>query len=129
LHGQKLIKLFEFHEFRRIDENGFIPSRDGDWLVIGVPLLKAAQSLGADFTRVIMAFCYGDGLTNLLNPFWTLTVLPIMAKLLNLRPKDFMGYTSMSCIVMFIAVYALQPIRKNADHRAVRGSSRDFQRR
>lgn len=82
--------------------NMFIPSGGGEWLIIGVPLLQAAQSLGADSIRVIVAFCYGDGLTNLLNPFWTLTFLPVMAKLLDLRPKDFMGYTAMLCIVMFI---------------------------
>lgn len=82
--------------------NLFIPSGGGEWLVLGPPLLEAANQSGADVGKTIIAFAYGDSLTNLMNPFWTLTFLPIMGKLMELRTRDFMGYTVFLCIAFFV---------------------------
>ena len=82
--------------------NLFIPSGGGEWLVLGPPLLKAANIAGADAGKTIIGFAYGDALTNLINPFWTLTFLPIMSQLMNIRPKDFMGYTVFICLIFFV---------------------------
>ena len=82
--------------------NLFIPSGGGEWLVLGEPLLLAAKMTGASMGKTIIGFAYGDALTNLINPFWTLTFLPIMGLLMDIRPKDFMGYTVLVCIFFFI---------------------------
>lgn len=82
--------------------NLFIPSGGGEWLVLGAPLLQAVKLTGASVGKTIVAFSYGDALTNLINPFWTLTFLPIMGHLINLRPKDFMGYTVLVCLIFFV---------------------------
>lgn len=82
--------------------NLFIPSGGGEWLVLGPPLLEAANTAGADIGKTIIAFAYGDSLTNLLNPFWTLTFLPIMGRLIKIETRDFMGYTVFICGVFFL---------------------------
>jgi len=82
--------------------NLFIPSGGGEWLVLGPPLLEAANRAGADVGKTIIAFAYGDSLTNLMNPFWTLTFLPIMGKLMELKTRDFMGYTVFLCLAFFM---------------------------
>jgi len=82
--------------------NLFIPSGGGEWLVLGPPLLEAANQAGADVGKTIIAFAYGDSLTNLMNPFWTLTFLPIMGKLMELKTRDFMGYTVFLCLAFFM---------------------------
>ncbi|NNC84238.1 MAG: short-chain fatty acid transporter [Flavobacteriales bacterium] len=82
--------------------NLFIPSGGGEWLVLGPPLLEAAGRSGADIGKTIIAFAYGDSLTNLMNPFWTLTFLPIMGRLIKMETRDFMGYTVFLCLVFFV---------------------------
>ena len=82
--------------------NMFIPSGGGEWLVIGPSLLKAASLTGADVGKTIMGFSYGDAITNLINPFWTLAFLPIMNKMFDIRPRDFMGYTFLVCAVFYV---------------------------
>ncbi len=82
--------------------NLFIPSGGGEWLVLGAPLLKAANIAGASVGKTVLAFGFGDALTNLINPFWTLAFLPIMGLVMNIRPRDFMGYTALICIIFFI---------------------------
>ncbi len=82
--------------------NFFIPSGGAEWLVLGPPVLEAAHIVGADPGKTIIGFAYGDALTNLVNPFWTLTFLPIMGQLMNIRPRDFMGYTAFVCLIFFV---------------------------
>ncbi len=82
--------------------NIFIPSGGGEWLAVGMPLLQAAKMVGADFGKTIIGFSFGDALTNLINPFWTLAYLPIMGRLLDIRPRDIMGYAAFICIIFFV---------------------------
>lgn len=84
--------------------NLFIPSGGGEWMVLGPSLLKAAQVTGASVGKTIIAFAYGDALTNLINPFWTLAFLPVMGKLMNIRPRDFMGYAVLMCLIFFVII-------------------------
>lgn len=82
--------------------NLFIPSGGAEWLVVGPPVLEAATMVGADTGKTILGFAYGDALTNLINPFWTLTFLPIVGQLMNIKPRDFMGYTALICLIYFV---------------------------
>jgi short-chain fatty acids transporter len=95
--------------------NIFVPSGGGEWAVVGQPVLEAAKVLGAGLpepqltafiARVSMAVGYGDAWTNMIQPFWTLTFMPIMAAGTKMQPRDIMGYTFVSCLVSFF-VYAI----------------------
>ncbi len=81
--------------------NLFIPSGGGEWLVLGAPLLQAANMVGASVGKTIMGFAYGDSITNLINPFWTLAFLPIMGTLMDIKPRDFMGYAAFIFVIFF----------------------------
>jgi len=95
--------------------NIFVPSGGGEWAVIGQPILEAAKTLGASlpqeqFTaflaRSSMAVAYGDAWTNMIQPFWTLAFLPVMAAGTKMQARDIMGYTFVSLIVSFF-IYAI----------------------
>ena len=72
-----------------------MPSGGGQWAVQGEVLVEAANRLGADMNHTIMAFCYGDQLTNMLQPFWALPLLGIT----GLKARQIIGYTG---AVMFL---------------------------
>ncbi len=86
--------------------NLFIPSGGGEWTVMAPILIPAAQEMGVPLGKLIIAFGYGDGLTNLINPFWTLAFLPVMAKIMDIRPRDFMGYAVLVCLIFFVIISA-----------------------
>jgi short-chain fatty acids transporter len=68
--------------------NLFVPSGGGQWAVQAPVILPAAEALGADMARVVMAVAWGDGWTNLLQPFWALPMLGVA----GLKAKDIMGF-------------------------------------
>ena len=82
--------------------NLFIPSGGGEWMVIGPSLLSAAEGLGVSLERVVVAFSYGDTITNLINPFWTLSFLPVMVKIMDIKAREFMGYTILVSLLFFV---------------------------
>ncbi|MDH4265698.1 MAG: TIGR00366 family protein [Deltaproteobacteria bacterium] len=95
--------------------NIWVPSGGGEWAVIGQPILEAAKTLGASlpkeqltelFARSSMAVAYGDAWTNMIQPFWTLAFLPVMAAGTKMQARDIMGYTFVSMIVSFF-IYAI----------------------
>jgi short-chain fatty acids transporter len=68
--------------------NTFIPSGGGQWVVQGPIMMKAAKELGADPAKIAMCLAWGDGWTNLIQPFWTLPLLGLS----GLKLKDIMSY-------------------------------------
>ncbi len=86
--------------------NLFIPSGGGEWMVIGPTLINAAAELGTPIEKIIISFGYGDALTNLINPFWTLSFLAIMARVMPIRARDFMGYAVLVALVFFVVISA-----------------------
>jgi short-chain fatty acids transporter len=70
--------------------NFFVPSGGGQWAVQGPIMLQAAESLQVAPEKVIMALAYGDGLTNMLQPFWALPLLGIT----RLQARDILPYTA-----------------------------------
>ncbi len=75
--------------------NIFVPSGGGQWAVQAPVMIPAAQALGADMTRTVMAVAWGDAWTNLLQPFWALPMLGIA----GLKPRDIMGF----CMIQLVA--------------------------
>ena len=81
--------------------NFSIPSAGGEWAVIGPPLVEAVRELAGPVgageltrhvARVAMAVAYGESLTNLLQPFFLLTVLPVMGAGIRIQARDLVGY-------------------------------------
>lgn len=69
--------------------NIFVPSGGGQWSVQGAIVMQTADALGVDFGKAVLAFAYGDGWTNMLQPFWALPLLAIT----GLKARDLVGYT------------------------------------
>jgi len=76
--------------------NLFVPSGGGQWAVQGDVLMAASERLGSDTGSTIMAFAYGDQLTNMLQPFWALPLLGIT----GLKARQIVGYTATVMILV-----------------------------
>jgi short-chain fatty acids transporter len=70
--------------------NLLIPSGGGQWAVQGPILVEASLKLGVPLEKVVLAFAYGDQLTNMLQPFWAIPLLYIT----RLKAAELIGYTS-----------------------------------
>jgi short-chain fatty acids transporter len=90
--------------------NFSIPSAGGEWAVIGPPLVEAIRELtGPAGTgelnhhvgRVAMAVAYGESMTNLLQPFFLLTVLPVMGAGVRIQARDIVGYFFVPFLIFF----------------------------
>ena len=90
--------------------NFSIPSAGGEWAVIGPPLVEAvrelsgpvgAAELNRHVGRVAMAVAYGESLTNLLQPFFLLTVLPVMGAGVRIQARDIVGYFLVPFLIFF----------------------------
>lgn len=75
--------------------NALIPSGGGQWAVQGPVLMEAGKALGVSYEKLILAFSYGDQLTNLLQPFWALPLLAIT----GVKPKEMFKYCFLLCMV------------------------------
>ncbi|WP_079203572.1 short-chain fatty acid transporter [Pseudomonas sp. CC6-YY-74] len=78
--------------------NLFVPSAGGQWAVQGPLLIEAAQKIGADIGVTVMAFSYGDQLTNGIQPMWMLPLLGVTA----LKAREILGYTAVMMMVAFV---------------------------
>ena len=93
--------------------NFAIPSAGGEFAVIGPTIIKAVQDIGAGLppeemtaliSRAAMAIAYGESLTNLMQPFYLLLILPVMGAGIKIQARDIMGYL----VIPFIALFLLQ---------------------
>ncbi|ELY74175.1 short-chain fatty acid transporter [Natrinema pallidum] len=85
--------------------NLFVHSGGGEWIVLGPPVLEAAQEVGVPVGQATIAYAVGDAHTNLLNPFWALPLLAIT----NIRAREMFGYavTMLLALIPFLAVVLL----------------------
>lgn len=80
--------------------NIMIPSGGGQWAIQGPIMIKAAQEMGANLPQTIMAFAWGDGWTNQIQPFWALPILSVV----GLNARDIMGYLVVWTIISGIII-------------------------
>ena len=76
--------------------NIFIPSSGGIFMVSGPVLAEAAATLGVNHAQWIFAFTWGEGISNIIQPFWAIPLLGLC----NMKMRDIMGY----CIMFFITI-------------------------
>ncbi len=96
--------------------NFAIPSAGGEFAVIGPSVIEAVNQLSvglsevertAMIARASLAVAYGEGLTNLLQPFFLLLVLPVMTYGSKIQARDVMGYLVIPFIFFFIVQIAM----------------------
>ncbi|MFD2518406.1 short-chain fatty acid transporter [Salinimicrobium flavum] len=75
--------------------NIFVPSGGGQWAIQGPIVLESALQLGVPLNKAIMAFAYGDQITNMLQPFWALPLLAIT----RLKAREILPYTLVMMLV------------------------------
>jgi short-chain fatty acids transporter len=83
--------------------NIFIPSGGGQWAIQGPLLCESALQLNVPTSKIIMAFAYGDQLTNMIQPFWALPLLGITGlKAKHILPYSFAAMIMGSIIFLII---------------------------
>jgi len=91
--------------------NFAIPSAGGEFAVIGPSLINAVMELGAGLpetqvtamiARASLSAAYGESLSNMLQPFFLLIIIPIMGKGIKIQSRDVMGYLVLPFILFFI---------------------------
>lgn len=91
--------------------NFAIPSAGGEFAVVGPSIIEAVKGIGvglpqAEITEMIsrasLAVAYGESLSNMLQPFFILLVLPVMGAGVKLQARDIMGYLVLPFIIFFI---------------------------
>lgn len=75
--------------------NMLVPSGGGQWALQAPVILETAKELDIDRARLVMAFSYGDQLTNMLQPFWALPLLSIT----RLQAREILGYTMLAMLL------------------------------
>lgn len=86
--------------------NLLVPSGGGQWTLQAPVILQTAAQLNLERGPLVMAFAYGDQLTNMLQPFWALPLLSIT----GLKARDVFGYTMLAMafatpvILFFLAI-------------------------
>ncbi|NND08806.1 MAG: short-chain fatty acid transporter [Saprospiraceae bacterium] len=95
--------------------NFAIPSAGGEFAVIGPSLIGALRNLGEGLSpmemnqmiaRASMSVAYGESLSNMLQPFYLLIIMPIMGSGVKLQARDIMGYL----LIPFLVLFAIQSL-------------------
>ncbi len=91
--------------------NFAIPSAGGEFAVVGPSIINAVRNISmgmpveqvnAMITRASLSVAYGESLSNLLQPFFLLLVMPVMAAGIKIQARDIMGYLVIPFMVFLI---------------------------
>jgi short-chain fatty acids transporter len=77
--------------------NYIVPSGGSKWAIEGPYIVQAAQTIGASTNFTVLAYAWGDMLTDVIQPFWAIPLLAIA----GLRFRDIMGFA-----LVFFGAYA-----------------------
>lgn len=95
--------------------NFAIPSAGGEFAVVGPSIINAVKEIGVGLpkeeitdmiSRASLSVAYGESLSNMMQPFYLLLVMPIMAAGVKLQARDVMGYL----VIPFVFFFVLQSI-------------------
>lgn len=91
--------------------NFAIPSAGGEFAVIGPSIIEAVREIGAGLpneeitamiSRASLSVAYGESLSNMLQPFFLLMVLPVMGSGVKIQARDIMGYLVLPFLIFFV---------------------------
>jgi len=80
----------------------FVPSGGGHWAVQGPFIVPAALALHVDQGVAAMSVAYGEGVANMIQPFWALPLLAIA----GIGMRRVMGFSVISFFVSFVVFAA-----------------------
>lgn len=75
--------------------NYFVPSGGSKWAVEAPYVIQAAATLGVGFDRIVVAYAWGDMMTDLLQPFWA---IPLLAAA-GIEFKEILGFEMIACLL------------------------------
>ncbi len=78
--------------------NYLIPSGGSEWAVTAPYLIPAAQQLGVSIPKTVLAYAWGDMLTDMIQPFWAIAMLAVA----KLEFREIMGWLILVFVVYFI---------------------------
>lgn len=82
--------------------NYFVPSGGSKWAIEAPYVVQAAKTLGVGFDRIVVAYAWGDMMTDLLQPFWA---IPLLAAA-GLEFKEILGF-EMIAFVLYATVVSV----------------------
>lgn len=92
--------------------NFAIPSAGGEFAVVGPSIINAVKEIGiglpeAEVTKMVarasLSVAFGESLTNCLQPFYLLIVLPVMGIGIKIQARDIIGYLFIPFMVFLVA--------------------------
>jgi short-chain fatty acids transporter len=78
--------------------NYLIPSGGSEWAVTAPYLIPAAQQLGVSIPKTVLAYAWGDMLTDMIQPFWAIAMLAVA----KLEFREIMGWLLLVFVVYWI---------------------------
>lgn len=78
--------------------NYLIPSGGSEWAVTAPYLLPAAEQLGVAANKVVIAYGWGDMMTDMVQPFWAIAMLAVA----KLEFREIMGWLLLVFGVFFV---------------------------
>jgi short-chain fatty acids transporter len=78
--------------------NYLVPSGGGEWLMTAPYLLPAGKELGLPAYKTVIAYAWGDMMTDMIQPFWAIAMLAVA----KLNFRDIMGYLMVIFLVYFV---------------------------
>jgi short-chain fatty acids transporter len=78
--------------------NYLIPSGGSEWAVTAPYLLPAAKQLGVAANKTVVAYAWGDMMTDMIQPFWAIAMLAVA----KLEFREIMGWLLLVFFVYFI---------------------------
>ena len=77
--------------------NYLIPSGGSEWAVTAPYLIPAAKALAVPESRLVVAYAWGDMMTDMIQPFWAIAMLAIA----RLEFREIMGWLLLVFLVYF----------------------------
>jgi short-chain fatty acids transporter len=78
--------------------NYLIPSGGSEWAVTSPYLLPAAKELGVAANKAVVAYAWGDMMTDMIQPFWAIAMLAVA----KLEFREIMGWLLLVFFVYFV---------------------------
>lgn len=82
--------------------NYIVPSGGSKWAIEAPYIMKAAAQLGVSPALTVVAYAWGDMMTDIIQPFWAIPLLSVA----RLRFRDIMGFA----VVMFLVFFLLTSV-------------------
>jgi len=82
--------------------NYFVPSGASEWLITSPYLVPAAKHLGVPIERLILAYAWGNMLTDMIQPFFAIPLLSVA----KLEFREIVGYLLLVFLIYFVITTA-----------------------